>query len=165
MARSAFDAGEREIASVYLDSTEDEMPTLAIVPEAILARRDLSPGGKILFAAIYTAALRDPDRRCRFSNAMLTQSTGLSHKQVQRLLDTLQGSGLIIREMPDPGHRAAIQIVEPERGWDDMTIPTGTICTTPSVFREHFDAIRSEEIRRPIRGKIRRREPGPDSAP
>jgi hypothetical protein len=159
MSGGAWSPGEREIARVYLEDAEDRLPALAILPEPILASKNLSPGAKCLFAVVYTSALHDPNRHCRLSNAGLARSAGLSTKQVQRLLDALEGLGLIVRELPDPGHRASILVVEPEGGWDKLSKPAETFCTPTDHYEDHFEAIRNENLRTPIRGKIRTPQP------
>jgi DNA-binding MarR family transcriptional regulator len=88
----------RAAATSFLESTASERSTpLLAMPRSIAADTSLSPGAKLVFAAIWTAADLDPDQRCTLSNDELQAQTALSSKQVKRLLVELEGLGLIAR--------------------------------------------------------------------
>ena len=153
---AANNVNDREVhtaAYSYLATTEDKQRApLMLLPLAIAADTALSPGSKLVFAAIYTAANVGPDQRCLASNADLARVTGLSPKHIKRSLDDLEGNGMITRIMRDAGHRDHIAVVW--RG-DTMSPTTATSCPP---WQEHFADARREDIRKPIRGAIKRRE-------
>ncbi|HZW32117.1 MAG TPA: hypothetical protein VFF52_15500 [Isosphaeraceae bacterium] len=119
-AREYPDTRTRRTCAAYLESVDAgrEAIRVLIMPEPVGASTLLSPGAKLLFAAIYTAADQDPDHRCRLGNAALENQTGLSPKQVKRLLPELEMMGLIRRELSDAGRRLGIRPTW-HPGWDD----------------------------------------------
>jgi hypothetical protein len=93
-----------------------------MVPDAIASRKDLSPGGKLLFGVILSLS-RARDRSCWLCNASLAERTGLCLKQVKRLLGELEGLSLIDRRMHGQ-HR--IEIVVKWEGGDNLSLHVGT---------------------------------------
>lgn len=67
-----------------------------MLPDAVAADRELSPGGKVLFAVIFSSARRG---HCYAGNATLADRCGLSVIQVRRLLKALEDRGLIVRDL------------------------------------------------------------------
>jgi len=67
-----------------------------MLPDAVAADRELSPGSKVLFAVILTYARRG---HCYAGNETLAAKAGLSKVQVCRLLAILEGRGLIVRDL------------------------------------------------------------------
>jgi hypothetical protein len=70
----------------------------SMLPDEIARRPDLSQGAKNLFALILSFS-RLKGGACWLSNESLAERTGLCEKQVKRLLVSLEGLGLIRREM------------------------------------------------------------------
>lgn len=68
----------------------------AMIPDRIMADRELSPGAKLLFGAIFSSTRRG---RCYAGNEALAGKCGLSVIQTRRLLAVLESRGLIIRDL------------------------------------------------------------------
>jgi hypothetical protein len=97
-ANRCDDKRVRAAATQYLESTAAERSSpLLTMPKPIAASPELSPGAKLVFGAIFTAADQDPEERCRLPNPAIEAQTGLSGKQVKRLLVELEANGLIAR--------------------------------------------------------------------
>ena len=79
----------------------------AMVPLEIAARKDLSPGGKLLFGIIYSLE-HAAKGKCTASNEELATRVGLSIKQIRRLLHDLEERQLIARTL-EHGRRFEIR--------------------------------------------------------
>lgn len=95
--------------------------TFLMVPDAVAADPDLSPGAKLLFGAILSLS-RSKLGRCVASNECLARMTGLSVVQVRRLLAILEGRGLIARVM-DNHERVEIRVEWSQGGRIKMMHP------------------------------------------
>jgi Helix-turn-helix domain len=78
------------------------------IPDELIQRTDISPGGKLLMGVIITLG-EGRGRACWLCNASLAERTGLSVIQVRRLLPELEGLGLIERRM-DGSRRLGIVV-------------------------------------------------------
>jgi hypothetical protein len=119
----------------------------SMLPDEIARRPDLSQGGKNLFALILSFS-RLKGGACWLGNESLAERTGLCEKQVKRLLASMEGLGLIRRELT--GRRREIRVV-----WDKMSLDKhpgtsgGTSCPGLDV---HPGTKRGpQEIRREIK--------------
>jgi hypothetical protein len=159
LARDSSDKRIKAAAASFLESIDSEQRLLHALTSTA-ANSELSPGAKLVFLVIFAVADQNPRRHCTISNAEIARRTALSEKHVKRSLDDLGGHGLIERVMRDAGHRAHIRVLA------GGTICPQTLADTPTSrppWQDHFDAARSEDIRKPIRGSIKRREDGAQS--
>jgi hypothetical protein len=166
-AREYPNAKIRRACAAYLESTEAgrESPGAVTIPLPVVSDADLSPGAKLLFGVIYTAADLDPDHYCPLGNAELQARTGLSATQVKRLLPELEAMGLIQRSLRDAGHRTGI-VPTWHPGWSHG-VPGGAICTPsagaycapwegPDLVDTRLKQV--DETRKPIRWRDRPHE-------
>src|SRR5262249_20197211 len=95
----------RKVCAAYLESTKAGHIAAAAVtlPLSVVSCPDLTPGAKLLFAVIWTAADQEPDHCCRLGNVELQSRTALSARHVKRMLSELEGMGLIRRLARDAG--------------------------------------------------------------
>ena len=125
VATNVSDKRIRSAAAAFLESTASRRSSnLLSIPTSIAADATLSPGAKLVFGAIFTAADQDPDGRCTLSNEDLQAQTALSGKQVKRLLIELESLGLIARTVSG---RTAI----PHHGHLDHRLPGHSLSGTP----------------------------------
>jgi DNA-binding MarR family transcriptional regulator len=96
-----------DVGTLESRASERAAPVL-MVPMSIAADTTLSPGAKLVFAAVFTAADQDPKQRCRLANRDLESQTALSGKQVKRLLVELEAMGLIARDFGGLDRRSIV---------------------------------------------------------
>jgi hypothetical protein len=143
-------------AASFLESTASERSApLLSMPASIAATATLSPGAKLVFGVIFTAADQDPLQRCTLSNEDLQAKTALSGKQVKRLLVELEALGLIARVVS--GTRRSHIAITWTTAWP-ATAAEGTLCPlsagTPCPPWEGPDEIGST-LERPGKKPIR----------